>query len=126
MTKMRKIILLKSLLLMCLMGNQAVAIENQSHAKGDYAHYQSTLVKTPVRTIVKTQVNSQNAYRSWSSPRLSQRSERHSRCDVMNEEKKRYDAKVLKISLNAKTSTYNVRILLPSGKVRNVKISAQK
>jgi len=109
------------------MGNQAVAIEHQSHVKGDYARYQTTLVKHIVKTpAVKILVKSHKADRNWSSPKLAQRSERRSRSDVMNEVKKRYDAKVLKISLNGKTNTYNVRILLPSGKVRNVKISAQK
>jgi len=61
----------------------------------------------------------------WLPQQLVQNDKR-SRSDVMNEVKKRYDAKVLKISLNAKTQTYNVRILLPSGKVRNIQMSANR
>jgi hypothetical protein len=46
--------------------------------------------------------------------------------EVMNEVKNRYKVKVLRISLNEKRGVYNVRILLPSGKVKNVQLSARR
>jgi len=49
-----------------------------------------------------------------------------SKGDVMQEVKRRYDGKVLKISLNKQRAIYNVRILLPSGKVRNITVSARR
>ena len=49
-----------------------------------------------------------------------------SKSEVMQEVKQRYNGKVVKISLNERTSMYNVRVLLPSGKVKSVSISAQK
>jgi|TARA_B110000285_G_C14850665_1_gene479770 hypothetical protein len=49
-----------------------------------------------------------------------------SKGEVMNEVKNRYQAKVLRISLNEKRGIYNVRILLPSGKVKNVQFSARR
>jgi len=47
-----------------------------------------------------------------------------SRASVMDEVKRRYNAKVLKISLNEKAGVYNVRVLMPNGKVRSLQISA--
>ena len=47
-----------------------------------------------------------------------------SKGDVVQEVKRRYDARVLKISLNERREVYNVRILLPGGKVRNIQVSA--
>jgi uncharacterized membrane protein YkoI len=49
-----------------------------------------------------------------------------SKAEVMSEVKNRYKAKVLRISLNEKSGVYNVRILLLSGKVKNVQLSAAR
>ena len=49
-----------------------------------------------------------------------------SKTEVMKEVKDRYKAKVLRISLNEKRGVYNVRILLPSGKVRSLQLSARR
>ena len=49
-----------------------------------------------------------------------------SKAEVMSEVKNRYKAKVLRISLNEKSGVYNVRVLLPSGKVKNVQLSARR
>ena len=48
-----------------------------------------------------------------------------SRSDVMREVKERYNAKVLKISLNEKSGVYNVRVLMPNGKVRSLQVIAR-
>ena len=48
-----------------------------------------------------------------------------SRNDVMSEVKQRYNAKVLKMTLDEKTGIYNVRVLMPNGKVRGLKVNAR-
>lgn len=53
-------------------------------------------------------------------------SDYRSRSEVMREVKRRYDAKVLKISLNKQREVYNVRLLMPNGKVRNIQVSARR
>lgn len=108
-----KIISSSSLLLILVISSDVFALSapiytQTSHSQG--------------RNSVST---SQAVIRPWLSPQLAQREQR-SRSDVMSDVKKRFNAKVLKISLNAQTNTYNVRILLPNGKVRNVKMSAER
>lgn len=49
-----------------------------------------------------------------------------SKSDVMREVKRRYDARVLKITLNKKRHAYRVRLLMPNGKVRNISVSAHR
>ncbi|MEM7361143.1 MAG: hypothetical protein AAF431_18795 [Pseudomonadota bacterium] len=49
-----------------------------------------------------------------------------SKAEVVREVKRRYNAKVLKISLNEQRAVYNVRMLMPSGKVRNIQVSARR
>jgi len=49
-----------------------------------------------------------------------------SKSEVMDEVKRRYGGQVLRISLNQQSASYNVRVLLPNGKVRNLQISARR
>lgn len=49
-----------------------------------------------------------------------------SKAEVMREAKRRYDARVLKITLNEKREIYRVRLLMPNGKVRVVSVSARR
>jgi uncharacterized membrane protein YkoI len=49
-----------------------------------------------------------------------------SRSDVMQEVKRRYNAEILKISLDERQQVYRVRVLMPNGKVRNLTISARR
>jgi uncharacterized membrane protein YkoI len=49
-----------------------------------------------------------------------------SRSDVMQEVKRRYNAEVVKISLDERRQVYRVRVLMPNGKVRNLTISARR
>ena len=49
-----------------------------------------------------------------------------SRSEVVNQVKQRYNAKVIKISLNKAQAVYRVRILLPNGKIRNINVSAHR
>lgn len=72
------------------------------------SHQQSYSKKTP--TYQQRQYYVQKQYRSRSS--------------VIAEVKNRYNAKVLKISLNEKSGVYHVRVLMPNGKVRSLQISA--
>ena len=57
---------------------------------------------------------------------LSQGSKVRSRSDVMREVKQRYNAEVLRIKLNEKRMVYQVRVLMPNGKVKNITVSAQR
>ncbi len=68
-----------------------------------------------------------NAIRS--SPQIDRwvkndRKSYRSRSEVINEVKRRYDATVLKIRFNEQRAVYNVRILMPSGKIRSIQVSA--
>lgn len=47
-----------------------------------------------------------------------------SKGEVINDVKRRYNATVLKIRLNEKRAVYDVRILMPSGKVKSIQVSA--
>jgi len=49
-----------------------------------------------------------------------------SRSDVIQEVKRQYNAEVLKISLNERKQVYRVRVLMPNGKVRNLRINARR
>lgn len=51
---------------------------------------------------------------------------RRSKADVVQHVKQRYNATVLKISLNEQREIYNVRVLMPSGKIRNIQVSARR
>ena len=66
----------------------------------------------------------QTSYKNNSS-RYAQNNNVRSRSDVMNEVKQRYNAKVLKISLNEQACVYSVRLLMPNGKVRSVQVNAR-
>lgn len=110
-----KIIFSNLLIIMCLIGSEAFALTSQNRPDRDYSQtrFQNEIVKT--HTVSRSRI----------SPQLA-KGELRSRSDVMNEVKKRYDAKVLKISLNSHTGIYHVRILLPNGKVRSVQISRKR
>ena len=56
----------------------------------------------------------------------NQRNQLRSRNDVIREIKSRYNAEVLKISLSQNALFYNVRVLMPSGKVRNIQVNAER
>jgi len=49
-----------------------------------------------------------------------------SKSDVIRAVKKRYNARVLKINLKKSHSIYSVRILMPSGKIKNIQINARR
>jgi len=49
-----------------------------------------------------------------------------SRSDVIQEVKRRYNAEILKVSLDERKQMYRVRVLMPNGKVRNLQISARR
>ena len=58
--------------------------------------------------------------------RSSNQTRLRSQSEVMREVKQRYNAKVLRISLNSQSTAYNVRVLMPSGKVKSLQVSARK
>lgn len=49
-----------------------------------------------------------------------------SKSEVVREVKQRYNAEVLKISLNSKGTAYIVRVLMPDGRVRQITVSATR
>jgi uncharacterized membrane protein YkoI len=49
-----------------------------------------------------------------------------SRSEVIREVKNRYDAEVLRISLSKNGRHYNVRVLMPNGKVKNIQVNAER
>ncbi len=49
-----------------------------------------------------------------------------SRSEVVREVKRRYNAEVLKVTLNKSRTAYKVRILMPNGRVREISVSARK
>ncbi|GHA15654.1 hypothetical protein GCM10008090_26530 [Arenicella chitinivorans] len=57
---------------------------------------------------------------------VAQNGEIRSRNDVIQEVKRRYNAKVLRIELSRDQTVYRVRILMPDGKVRNLSINARR
>jgi hypothetical protein len=56
----------------------------------------------------------------------NRRSNLRSRSDVIHEVKTRYNAEVLKITLDERQQLYRVRVLMPNGKVRNLQVSARR
>ncbi len=56
----------------------------------------------------------------------SDNSQLRSRSEVVREVKRQYNAEVLKIRLNQQRTAYKVRILMPSGRVREVSVSARR
>ena len=94
-----------------------------------------TMLALLVSSIAATHANERgHSYKSHSkwnktsyknSSRYAQNNNFRSRSDVMNEVKQRYNAKVLKISLNEQAGVYNVRLLMPNGKVRSVQVNAR-
>ena len=56
----------------------------------------------------------------------SQKDNFRSRDDVIREVKRRHNCEILKVSLDERKQQYKVRVLMPNGKVRNLKISARR
>lgn len=83
------------------------------------------------RFIIKSQAQAQldtvlRPLRHAQSDRAKENEKFRSRSEVMKEVKRRYDARVLKISLNRQKAVYNVRMLMPNGKVRSIQVSARR
>ena len=85
-----------------------------AHAQSGYSQngYGNSIAAVPEPGIWLAQNDSDRGWRSKS--------------DVMREAKRRYDARVLKITLNEKRGVYRVRLLMPNGKVRVVSINAKR
>ncbi|MFT6005191.1 MAG: hypothetical protein ACI9SX_000147 [Pseudoalteromonas tetraodonis] len=111
LNQLTKVIVVSTLVLVALGGNVAHAFGSEKAPTHFLRHQSSSQlgnVLTPLR-------HSQN-----------QKAKLRSRGDVMQEVKRRYDAKVLKITLNKQRQIYNVRVLMPNGKVRNIQVSAKR
>ena len=95
-----------------------VSSVSNAYAYGDERSY-----KKHSSTHQYSNKHSKSKQTSYKSHRYAQSNVR-SKSDVMREVKQRYNAKVLKISLNEKSGTYNVRVLMPNGKVRSLQVNA--
>jgi len=98
---------LKLLLLMTL----ALFVSSVSHVHAYESSHSFSKYSKSKKSVYKANRYAQNSFRS--------------RSDVMHEVKQRYNAKVLKISLNEKAGVYYVRVLMPNGKVRSLKVNAR-
>ena len=49
-----------------------------------------------------------------------------SKSEVVQAMKRRHNAKVLKITLNEQRAVYRVRLLMPSGKIKDIQVSARR
>jgi uncharacterized membrane protein YkoI len=111
LNQLTKVIVVSTLVLIALGGGVAHAFGSDkapTHSLRQQSSGQLSNILTPLR-------HSQN-----------QKANLRSRNDVMQEVKRRYDAKVLKITLNKQREIYNVRVLMPNGKVRNIQVSAKR
>ena len=116
-------------ILMLFVANIGVAQAKKDRQSNSYkfdqrsSHYQSqTNSKKYSSSYAPNAKRNQNSFND--KPRYAQAKVR-SRSDVMSEVKSKYNAKVLKISLNEKAGVYNVRMLMPNGKVRSIQVSAR-
>ena len=104
------------IVLLCLLSFSSAAFahtRDQQTAELQPSWQQQTYeLRSVIRPIQSAQANQRNNFRT--------------RSEVVREVKRRFNARVLKISLNRKRAVYNVRILLPNGKVRNLQVSARR
>lgn len=81
------------------------------------------MITSVIKVYVKEQASTPEGRRQLAySPDAGVRS----KSEVVEQVKNQYDAQVLKIKLNSSKTKYQVRILLPDGKVRNITVSAKK
>jgi len=88
--------------------------------------------RTSVTSLSGQQFNSvkqrNNKAIYYGGQRYSQndRGQLRSRSEIVSEVKRRYNGKVLKITLNQQKTMYIVRVYMPNGKVRTIQINAKK
>jgi len=114
-----KLLLLGSLVLFV----SSYSVANAYESERSYSNYSKSYKYKEYRKSNKQYAQSNKKY---SKESRSTQNQFRSRSDVMSEVKQRYNAKVLKISLNEKSGTYSVRVLMPNGKVRSLQVSARK
>jgi len=121
-TKIKCVFLSVALLVLANMNTSAASdrYTQQSYKKSKVSSHESNYRNDKNQNRYK-----QSKQRSATKKVQYAQNSKRSRSDVMNEVKQRYNAKVLKISFNEKTGVYNVRMLMPSGKVRSVKVNAK-
>lgn len=101
--------------------------------------YHKPQTHPPANNVIRHLNKRPNAFRQYSQNdgrrlkgekrgevRGERKGERIHKSDIMREVKNRYDAEVLRISLNNQGTAYRVRILLPNGRVKAVVIDAYR
>lgn len=72
-------------------------------------------------------VNVSGTKLSWQNDYTqNQKGNLKSQSQVVREVKNRYNAEVLRVSLSQNGRIYNVRVLMPNGRVKNIKVNAQR
>ena len=104
------------LLLVLCSSKFAFGIEANKDVKSGFVSQQG--LRSVLQPLLHTQANSRNSSGSRAAFR--------SKSEVMAEVKRRYGGQVLRISLNEQSASYSVRVLLPTGKVKNLQVSARK
>ncbi len=101
-----------------LSGTSVLALSVEPLISNDQS---SPMVMHGIRHAQSSQSNRDRQFQNNSERKRSVRS----RSEVVQEVKRRHrGAEVLKISLNRNGTAYNVRVLMPNGKVRSLQVSA--
>ena len=105
-----------------------------SHAISGDQLAAATSAHTGVVSLFETRSTSPIVQQFRSAPNLletlnwvkNDRPNFRSKSEVVQSLKRQYNAKVLKISLNEQRAVYRVRLLMPSGKIRDIQVSARR
>ena len=134
MKPLTKLILLVSMIFMCAAGNAFALEETQTKGRDDRvsfykhkkAHQQSASSDLFVNRLASKRRNEIPPV--WLAQRGQGSSSQavRSKSDVVRDVKQRYNAQVLKITLDQNKATYRVRLLLPSGRIKEVSVSAKR
>ncbi len=92
-----------------------LALQASSKTNLSAAQEKFSTVLQPLRQAQRNTSNSSNSTQGLKS-----------QAEVIAAVKSQYDGRVLKITLNEKKTSYSVRVLLPTGKVKNLEVNARK
>ena len=113
-TTFRKSISLSMTLLLLCVSSSVFAL----NASNSVSQKNDERLQSVIQPLMYAQSDSRSSTQSGSSYR--------SKSEVMQQVKNQYNGKVIRISLNERSATYSVRVLLPSGKVKSLSGNARK
>lgn len=116
--------LTKSLILLLALQFSGLSVVNAYEFERD-TYVESLSTQLPSNQM--HQVRPTQAEYNWQDDYTqNQRGGLKSQSQVIREVKSRYNAEVLKISLSQNSRFYNVRVLMPNGRVKTIKVNAQR